>query len=130
MKKIITLIVIIFIAALIFISVIPDYKESQRPFNKLVTYAKAEGFALGILLPNPSMQKKADMEVVKLEKKIERTVPVKYFSGSEAKDISQEQRISVPGYILLDGDGNVAAKESDVFRAGAVLKFFTDLHTH
>lgn len=130
MKKIIPFIVVIFIAALVIISVIPDYKDSQKPFNKLATYAKSEGFALGILLPDFSMQQKAGVEVVKLEKNIKRTVPVRYFSGEDAVNIAREQGVSVPGYILMDGDGNVAARESDVFRAGDVLKYFSDLHTH
>ncbi|PLX71323.1 MAG: hypothetical protein C0602_01575 [Denitrovibrio sp.] len=130
MKKYFPLIAILFIAAAIFISVIPDYKESKRPFNKLVTFSKAEGFALGVLLPDANMEFNASKEVVRLGEMVDRFIPTQYFSGADAVSISREQGISVPGYLLLDGDGNVVVRVSDVLRAEDLTKYFQDLHTH
>lgn len=130
MKKIFPLIAVVFIIAVVFVSVIPDYKESLRPFNKLVTFSKAEGFALGILLPDYEMQAAASKEVIKLEQQLQKTVPVKYFSGKDAMSIASERGVSIPGYLVMDGDGNVAGIEKDVFRARDAMKYFTNLHTH
>lgn len=123
-------ILIAFIGVVVIISVIPDYKDSKRPFNKLVAFASSEGFALGVLMPDASMVTKAAEEVEKTESIIQRSIPTKFLSGADAESIAHEQGVSIPGYILLDGDGNVAVRENDVLKSDVLSKYFANLHTH
>jgi hypothetical protein len=130
MKKTATLIALGFILLVILISVIPDYKASQRPFNKLSTYAKAEGFALGVLLTDPSQIGSTESEIARLEALVKRKIPTRFFTGKESLSISAEQAVAVPGFVLMDGDGKLAAKEGGVIKAENLVKYFMDLHTH
>lgn len=130
MRKFVPFIALSLTAAVIFLAAIPDYKESKRPFNKLVTFAKAEGFALAVLLPESGMVKRAEQELAKLEELIKRSVPVRYFHGEEATGLGAEAGVTVPGYIIMDGDGNPAVRENDFINAGRISGYFQNIHTH
>lgn len=127
MKKLFPFIAVGFIALAVLISVIPDYQKSQQPLNKLLSYGKAKGFAIGILTNDI---KAAEAEIAKLEQKLNRAVPVKFFSPEEQRQVSQEASLGVPSFLIADGDGNLAVSENGEATADKLAGYFSNLHTH
>jgi hypothetical protein len=130
MKKFMPLIAIGFIVAVIVLSAVPDYINSLRPFNKLVTYAKDNGFAVGIVTEDFNGQEMAQAEIAKVEDILKRKIFARYFMGDEAREFAAEQRIGIPGFVLLDGDGNVAHSVTGQITSTRLVSLFKNLHTH
>jgi len=130
MKKYIPFIAVIFIAAAVIISVIPDYKKSQEPFNKLLTYAKSEGFAVGVLVKNDQDVSQAQVQIDALASQLNRSIPARYYTGDTAAKIAVEQMLGVPSFVIINGDGNLAVKVNGKVTAKKLVPYFSDLHTH
>ncbi|PLX67816.1 MAG: hypothetical protein C0603_06755 [Denitrovibrio sp.] len=130
MKKLVPFIVILGIIVTTMLAVIPDYQKSQRPFNKLASFAKTKGFAVGILLADGSSKASAATELLKVEQIMKRKINVKYYEGKEAMQLSAELQVRRPGFIVMDGDGNLAGKEEGPLDATKLTAIMTNLHTH
>lgn len=130
MKKFFPLIAVAFIAVVTLISVVPDYKRSQEPFNKLLSFGRAEGFAVGVLVGDESAKNSAAQEIAKLEKMMNKTIPTKYYVGDAAFVMAGKQLLSVPAFMIIDGDGNLAIKSKGLVTAKTLVPYFSDLHTH
>lgn len=130
MKKIFPLIAVAFIAVVVFISVIPDYKESQKPFNKFLTFAKENGFGVAVMVKDDFAVGNAVQEIIKLEENLGKTVHTVYFTGDEAIKMASEQLLTVPAFMIADADGNVAVRQKGEVTASGLVPYFTDLHTH
>jgi len=131
MKKfIIPVVAVIGIAVVIAISALPDYLKSLRPYNKLVTYAKSNGFAIGIVTQDFNGREIAEAEIRKVEDILKRKIFVKYFEGAEGEEFAAEVKIGIPGFILIDGDGNLANRVTGELTAGRLVSLFSNLHTH
>ena len=130
MKKFFPLIAVAFIAMVTLISVVPDYKKSQEPFNKLLSFGKAEGFAVGVLVDDDASKNSAMQEIAKLEKMMGKIIPTKYYVGDTAIVMAGKQMLTVPAFMIIDGDGNLAIKSKGVVTAKTLVPYFSDLHTH
>ena len=130
MKKLIPLVIILGIIAVTLLAVIPDYRQSQRPFNKLASFAKANGFAVGVLLADGASKGSTATEIYKVEDVLKRKIFVKYYEGKEAMQLSAELHLRIPGFIVMNGDGNLAHKSEGVLTATKLTSFMTNLHTH
>jgi hypothetical protein len=130
MKKLFPLIAVAFIAVVVLISVIPDYKESQKPFNKFLSFAKSNGFGVAVLVKDDVASANAVQEIIKLEKNLGITVHTAYYTGDEAVKMAAEQLLTVPAFFIADGDGNLAVKEKGEITAQRLVPYFSDLHTH
>jgi len=130
MKKLFPLISVAFIAVVVLISVIPDYKESQKPFNKFLSFAKSSGFGVAVLVKDDVTSVNAIGEIIKLEKSFGVTIHTAYYTGDEAIQMASEQHLTVPAFLIADGDGNLVVKEKGVVTAQKLVPYFTDLHIH
>lgn len=127
MKKYFPFIAAVFIAFTVLVSILPDYDKSRQPLNKFLSFGKANGFAVGILTDDAAA---AEKEIKLLEQTINRTVHVKFFSRKEQAQISSELSLSIPSFLIADGDGNLAVTENSAPTAEKLAKIFSGLHTH
>lgn len=127
MKKYFPFIAAVFIAFAVLVSILPDYEKSRQPLNKFLSFGKANGFAVGILTDDAAS---AEKEIKLLEQTINRTVHVKFFSRKEQAQISSELSLSIPSFLIADGDGNLAVTENSAPTAEKLAKIFSGLHTH
>ncbi len=130
MKKLIPLIIVLGILVTTILAVIPDYQNSQRPFNKLSSFAKSKGFAVGVLLADDSSKASSATEILKVEQILKKRIHVKYYEGKEAMQLSAEVQLRRPGFIVMDGDGNMASKAEGPMDANKLTSLMTNLHTH
>lgn len=130
MKKIIPLIAVAFIAAVVLLSVVPDYRKSQQPLNKLATFAKSNGFGMGVMVKDSDGQQAAEQEIAKVEQILKRGVPTRFYVGDAAMILAAEVGGTIPGYLLIDADGNLSVVERGRVTAQKLTSHISELHIH
>lgn len=119
------------ILILAMIAVLPDYLESRKDINRLVNRAKAAGAAVFIQFATSEEQAASANEVLK--KFFENpTVNMQagIYNAAENEEFVKRYGAPVPGYIIMDGDGNVAVAEAGVITIDALLAATKNLHMH
>jgi len=130
MKRFFPLIIVAAIVLMVLGALVPDFQISQQPLNKLITGAKANGFAVGVVVSDSAAQARIAAEIDKVEKILQRKVFTKYFMGDEGAAFAKDQGLGAAGFVVLDGDGNIGNRYNGELKSKLLVSVISQLHTH
>lgn len=131
MKKTFIPVFLAAVAFIVFMSALPSIKESRKPVNMFIAETKSAGKI-------PLLQFVADgdngEQIANEIEKFNQVSPIKLelgvFPASENADSIAQYRVSVPGYLIFDADGNLAIQEDGLATADALLQKIGSVHVH
>lgn len=119
------------LSALIFYAVLPDYKESQKPMNIILTKAKdVGGAAVAQFVDNQKDFDKAQRYASSLDGAMDGKIVMQVIKAEDAADFIMKNRVSVPGFIIVNVDGHTVMNRKGFLTTEAAPIIFKGIHMH
>lgn len=130
-KTAFAIIFLIFVSGIIYITAMPDIKESGKPFNVLKAKAKdIGGVSIAQFITNSIELSNAEQNKAEILGYSENSVYFQIFTVVDNMEFMKELGIYGTSYIIIDTDGNIAVKKPGLITSLDFAEIVGSLHMH